>query len=40
MVGSTTNTASVLHNLEKRLDSDSDYEEIKELYEFGFANRG
>ena len=39
-VGSATNTAWVLRNLEERLDSDSDYEEIKELHEFGFANRG
>ena len=39
-VGSATNTAWVLRNIEKRLDSDSDYEEIKQLHEFGFANRG
>ena len=39
-VGSATNTAWVLRNLEERLDSDSDYDEIKELYDFGFANRG
>jgi len=38
-VGSVTNIAPVLRNLEERLDSDSDYEEIKELYNFGFANR-
>jgi hypothetical protein len=35
-VGSATNTAWVLRNIEKRLDS----AETKELYEFGFANRG
>ena len=40
VVGSPTNTAWVLRNIEERLDSDSDYEEIKELYEFGFDNRG
>ena len=40
MVGSTTNTAWVLRNIEARLDYDSDYDEIKELYDFGFANRG
>ena len=39
-VGSATNTAWVLRNIEERLDSDSDYDETKELYEFGFANRG
>ena len=39
-VGSVTNTAWVLRNIEERLDSDSKHEEIKELYEFGFANRG
>ena len=39
-VGSATNTAWVLRNIEQRLDSDSDYDETKELYEFGFANRG
>ena len=39
-VGSATNTAWVLRNIEERLDSDSEYEEIKELYNFGFANRG
>ena len=39
-VGSATNTAWVLRNIEERLDYDSDYEEIKELHEFGFANRG
>jgi hypothetical protein len=38
-VGSATNTAWVLRNIEERLDSDSD-DETKELYEFGFANRG
>ena len=37
-VGSATNTAWVLRNIEARLDLD--YEEIKELYDFGFANRG
>jgi hypothetical protein len=35
-VGSATNTAWVLRNIEDRLDDD----ETKELYEFGFANRG
>ena len=46
VVGSVTNTAWVLRNIEARLDSDSDcdetkaYFETKELYEFGFANRG
>ncbi len=46
VVGSATNTAWVLRNIEERLDSDSDgdetkaYFETKELYEFGFANRG
>jgi hypothetical protein len=46
VVGSVTNTAWVLRNIEARLDSDSDYDETKayfetkELYEFGFANRG
>ena len=39
-VGSATNTAWVLRNIEARLDYDSDYDEIKELYDFGFANRG
>lgn len=39
-VGSATNTAWVLRNIKKRLDSDLDYDEIKELYEFGFSNRG
>ena len=39
-VGSATNTAWVLRNIEERLVSDSDYDETKELYEFGFANRG
>jgi len=39
-VGSATNTVWVLRNIEERLDSDSKHEEIKELYEFGFANRG
>ena len=39
-VGSATNTAWVLRNIEERIDSDSDYDEIKELYNFGFANRG
>ena len=39
-VGSATNTAWVLRNIEERLGSDSDYDETKELYEFGFANRG
>ena len=39
-VGSATNTAWVLRNIEERLDSSSKYEAIKELYEFGFANRG
>ena len=38
LVGSATNTAWVLRNIEERLDLD--YEEIKELYDFGFANRG
>ena len=38
VVGSPTNTAWVLRNIEERLDLD--YEEIKELYDFGFANRG
>jgi hypothetical protein len=37
-VGSATNTAWVLRNIEERLDLD--YEEIKELYDFGLANRG
>ena len=40
VVGSATNTAWVLRNIEERLDSDSKHEEIKELYVFGFANRG
>ena len=40
LVGSATNTAWVLRNIEERLDSNSKYEAIKELYEFGFANRG
>jgi len=35
-VGSATNTAWVLRNIEDRLDD----HETKELYEFGFANRG
>ena len=35
-VGSATNTAWVLRNIEDRLNND----ETKELYEFGFANRG
>ena len=35
-VGSATNTAWVLRNIEDRLDDD----ETKDLYEFGFANRG
>ena len=35
-VGSATNTAWVLRNIEDRLNDD----ETKELYEFGFANRG
>ena len=35
-VGSATNTAWVLRNIEDRLDDI----ETKELYEFGFANRG
>ena len=39
-VGSATNTAWVLRNIEERLDSKTDYEEIKGLYEFGFVNRG
>lgn len=39
-VGSATNTAWVLRNIEERLDSKTDYDEIKVLYEFGFANRG
>ena len=38
LVGSVTNTAWVLRNIEERLDLD--YDEIKELYDFGFANRG
>ena len=38
LVGSATNTAWVLRNIEERLDLD--YDEIKELYDFGFANRG
>jgi hypothetical protein len=36
VVGSATNTAWILRNIEDRLDHD----EKKELYEFGFANRG
>ena len=39
-VGSATNTAWMLRNIVERLDSKSDYDEIKGLYEFGFANRG
>lgn len=39
-VGSATNTAWMLRNIVERLDTKSDYDEIKGLYEFGFANRG
>ena len=39
-VGSATNTAWTLRNIVERLDSKTDYDEIKGLYEFGFVNRG
>ena len=38
--GSTTKTALILQILQERLDHESNYQEIKELFEFGFANRG
>ena len=38
--GSTTKTSWILQILQERLDSKSDYQEIKGLFEFGFANRG
>ena len=38
--GSNTKTARILQVLNERLDLESDYQEVKELYEFGFANRG
>ncbi len=36
----SANVFEWIRNIEERLDSDSKHEEIKELYEFGFANRG
>ena len=39
-VGSVTNTDWIFRNLEERLEYVEDYQERKELYEFGFANRG
>ena len=40
MDGSATKTARILQMLNERLDFENDYQDIKELYEFGFANRG
>ena len=40
MDGSTTKTARILQMLNEKLDFENDYQDIKELYEFGFANRG
>ena len=39
-VGSVTNTDWIFRNLEERLEYVENYQERKELYEFGFANRG
>ena len=39
-VGSATNTAWVLRNIEGNIEDRLDHDETKELYEFGFANRG
>ena len=39
-VGSASNTDWIFRNLEERLEYVEDYQERKELYEFGFANRG
>ena len=39
-MGSTTNAAWVLNILVIRLEQSDNLEEVKELYEFGFANRG
>ena len=39
-VGSVTNTDWIFRNLEDRLEYVENYQERKELYEFGFANRG
>jgi hypothetical protein len=38
--GSLTKTALILQMIQERLDSESNYQEIKGLFEFGFANRG
>jgi len=38
--GSSTKTALILQMIQERLDSESNYQEIKGLFEFGFANRG
>ena len=38
--GSSTKTALILQMLQERLDFESNYQEIKGLFEFGFANRG
>jgi hypothetical protein len=40
MDGSATKTARLLQMLNERFDFENDYQDIKELYEFGFANRG
>ena len=40
MVGSTTNAAWIFRNLEERLEYIEGYQERKELYEFGFVNKG
>jgi|TARA_B110001450_G_C17352029_1_gene371961 hypothetical protein len=39
-VGSATNTDWIFRNLKNRPEYIEDYQERKELYEFGFANKG
>ena len=39
-MGSTTNTSWILNILSIQLEQSDNLEEIKELYDFGFANRG
>ena len=39
-MGSTTNTSWILNMLIMRLEQNDNLEEIKELYDFGFTNRG
>jgi len=39
-MGSTTNTSWILDMLVMQLEQSDNLEEIKELYDFGFANRG